>query len=38
MNNLYAILKVCMQEVDKGVDMETVLDRYPELAEELRPI
>lgn len=38
MNNLYDILEVCLQDVENGVDLETVLARYPEQAVELRPI
>ena len=38
MNNLYEALENCLQEIDHGADLETVLIRYPELAEELRPI
>src|SRR5512147_3238850 len=38
MNNLYEVLEVCLQEIEKGADIETVLFRYPDLADELRPI
>lgn len=38
MTNLSEALEVCLQELEQGVDLETVLFRYPELAEELRPI
>lgn len=38
MNNLYEVLEVCLQEIEKGADLETVLFRYPDLADELRPI
>lgn len=38
MNKLYEILEVCLQDIEQGVDMETVLFRYPDLADELRPI
>ena len=38
MNNLYEALENGLQEIEHGVDVETVLIRYPELAEELRPI
>ena len=38
MNNIYDILEVCLKEVENGVDLETVLARYPEQAAELRPI
>jgi uncharacterized membrane protein YgcG len=38
MNNLYEVLEICLQDVEQGADVETVLFRYPELADELRPI
>ena len=38
MNKLYDVLEVCLQELEKGADMESVLARYPDLASELRPI
>ena len=38
MNNIFDALEVCLQEMENGVDMETVLARYPKLAKELRPI
>ena len=38
MNNLYEALEICLQDIEKGADIETVLFRYPELADELRPI
>jgi len=38
MNNLYDILEVCLHEVENGVELETVLARYPDQTEELRPI
>jgi uncharacterized membrane protein YgcG len=38
MNNLYDILETCLQEIENGADVDTVLFRYPEFAEELRPI
>lgn len=38
MNNLYDVLEVCLQEVDNGMDLESILSRYSDLAEELRPI
>ena len=37
-NNLYDILEICLQEIENGVDIEVILARYPEFAEELRPI
>ncbi len=38
MNELYDVLELCLQEIEKGTDLETVLSRYPEHAGELRPI
>ena len=38
MNNLYEVLETCLQNLEQGADIETVLRRYPELADELRPI
>jgi hypothetical protein len=38
MNNLYEVLEICLQDIEKGAEIETVLFRYPDLADELRPI
>jgi hypothetical protein len=38
MNDLYEALEICLQDIDKGADVESVLFRYPDLANELRPI
>jgi hypothetical protein len=38
MSNLYEVLEICLQEIEQGADIDTVLFRYPEFAEELRPI
>lgn len=38
MNNLYEVLEICLQELEHGADIESVLFRYPDLADELRPI
>ena len=38
MNNIYDVLELCLQELENGTDLETVLARYPEFAGELRPI
>jgi len=38
MNKLYEALEVCLNEIEQGADVNTVLSRYPELADELRPI
>lgn len=38
MNNLYETLEICLQEIERGAEIETVLFRYPDLANELRPI
>lgn len=38
MNNIYDILEICLQELENGADLNAVLARYPDLANELRPI
>jgi hypothetical protein len=38
MNNIYDVLEICLQELENGADLETVLARYPDLVSELRPI
>lgn len=38
MNNLYDVLEICLQDIEAGADIESVLFRYPDLADELRPI
>jgi hypothetical protein len=38
MNKSYDVLELCLQEIENGADIDTVLFRYPEFAEELRPI
>lgn len=38
MSNLYDVLETCLQDIDQGADVESVLFRYPDLADELRPI
>lgn len=38
MSNLYEVLEICLNEIEQGADVETVLFRYPEFAEELRSI
>ena len=38
MNNIYDILELSLQELENGADLEAVLARYPEHANELRPI
>lgn len=38
MNNLYDVLEICLQDIENGADVDTVLFRYPEFADELRPI
>ncbi len=38
MNNLYEALEICLQDIEQGADIDTVLFRYPELADQLRPI
>ena len=38
MNNLYEALEVCLREIERGASIEAALLRYPDLADELRPI
>ena len=38
MTNLFDALEFCLQEMENGADLESVLARFPELADELRPI
>jgi hypothetical protein len=38
MNNLHEVLEICLQDIEQGESIETVLFRYPEYADELRPI
>jgi hypothetical protein len=38
MSDMYDVLETCLQEIENGADVDTVLFRYPEYAEELRPI
>lgn len=38
MNRLFDTLEICLQELEKGRDVESILAQYPDLADELRPI
>lgn len=38
MNKLYEVLETCLNEIEQGADMDTVLFHYPDHADELRPI
>ena len=38
MNNIFDALEVCLQEIENGADMETVIARFPNFAVELRLI
>lgn len=38
MNNIYDALEICLQDLENGADLESVLARYPDLAGELHPI
>lgn len=38
MNDLFDALDICLQEIENGAELESVLARYPHLAGELRPI
>lgn len=36
--NVYDVLEQCLNEIEQGADVDTVLFRHPEYADELRPI
>lgn len=38
MNKLYEVLETCLDEIEQGADVDTVLFRYPDHSAELRPI
>ena len=38
MNNLYDTLETCLKQIENGAEIESVLQNYPDLADELRPI
>jgi hypothetical protein len=38
MTNLYDALEICLREIERGASIEAALLRYPDLADELRPI
>ena len=38
MNNLYDILEICLLEMENGVDLATLLERYPDTTAELEPL
>lgn len=38
MNNLYDTLETCLEQIENGAEIESVLQNYPDLADELRPI
>jgi hypothetical protein len=38
MTDLYEVLEICLKEIEQGADVDTVLFRHPEFADELRPI
>jgi hypothetical protein len=38
MNNIYDLLEACLQDLENGADVESVLKRFPEHADQLRPI
>lgn len=38
MNKIYDALEYCLQAIEDGADMNSVLARFPDLADELRPI
>ena len=38
MSNIQDVMQTCLQDVQNGVHVEAVLERYPDLADELRPM
>lgn len=38
MNRFHETLEICLREIEQGADLDTLLIRYPDLADELRPI
>lgn len=38
MTDLFDTLELCLKEIEQGADLDAVLFRYPEFADELRPI
>lgn len=38
MSDVYEILAICLEEIEKGADIDSVLFRYPTYASELRPL
>ncbi|MDO9300065.1 MAG: hypothetical protein Q7T89_01725, partial [Anaerolineales bacterium] len=38
MNKLYDVLEICLLELENGASLESILARYPDLANDLRPI
>lgn len=38
MTKVYEILEICLKEIERGADVDTVLFRYPEFEKELRPL
>jgi hypothetical protein len=37
-DKMYDVLEICLQEIENGADINSVLAQYPDLADELRPI
>ncbi len=38
MSEIYEILEICLQDIEKGASLDSVLLRYPEQSAELRPV
>jgi len=38
MNKFHDVLETCLQDLENNIDLETILLRYPDLADELRPL
>ena len=37
-NDIYDVLEACLQSIEHGANMDTLLARYPQFADELRPL
>lgn len=38
MNKIYETFEICLNEIEHGAEVDAVLSRYPDLADELRPM
>jgi hypothetical protein len=37
-NNIYDVLETCLQSIERGANVDALLARYPQFADELRPL